>query len=153
MTLAACMEGSARVGSLKATCQLSRGAGTIGTALAETPCGLINALSMIASELFNIQFMPEMVVTRLFSVSTLKKLYKHRQVYRTSPSPNKGSLSVSTPSNFRSFLLFYSILSIVSGSFGLPSVCRASHDLTYGINTTETCVVLSLCSPCSVTLP
>ena len=66
------MEGSARVGFLKAACQLFRGAGTIGTELAETPCGFTNAPSMIASELFNIQSMPEMVVISLFSVNVQK---------------------------------------------------------------------------------
>jgi hypothetical protein len=112
------------------TYRLSRGAGTIGTTLAETPCGLKRSLH----ELFNIQSIPEIVVTRLSpAVSTSKNLYKHRQVYRPSlsSSPNKGSITLYT-FQLHCFLLCYSVLSIVvSGSFSLPCLLSASNYSTY----------------------
>jgi hypothetical protein len=58
------------------------------------------------------------------SVSTSKNLYKHRQleVYRASPSLNKGSISLYT---------FQLSATLVGGSFSLPSLRSASDDSTY----------------------
>ncbi|KAF8497925.1 hypothetical protein F5888DRAFT_264353 [Russula emetica] len=97
--------------SLLSSSILYHGAGTI-VALVETPCGLTNAnLSMIQLPHF-------------------KNLYKQCQVYRVSPSPNKGFISLYT-FKLHGFLLYYSVLPLVGGPFSLPSLRSASDDSTY----------------------
>ena len=84
---------------------------------------------MIAGELFSIQSIRETGSNLIVFRQHFQNLYKHRQVYRTSPSPNKGSISLYT-FQLRRFLLYHSV-SLVSGSFSLSSLRSASDNSTY----------------------
>jgi hypothetical protein len=85
---------------------------------------------MITGELFNIQSIPEMVATRSSCVST-SKIYINIVKSAVLPHPPTKDLSVFTPSKFAVFLLYYSVLPLVGGSFGLLILRPASDDSTY----------------------
>jgi hypothetical protein len=73
---------------------------------------------------------PEISRAQLVICIIYINIVKSTVLPRASPSPNKGSISLYT-FQLCGFLLCYSVLPLVGGSFSLPSLRSASDDSTY----------------------